>query len=105
MVCDKRLCEEREEGGEGVSDGEASENYRTLQTLGFVKGLYRACYDNLCMVEKVRIPFSGYMKAEDIEKYDVMLEEVLYGLEGLGDMLEMMEERMEEKLDVWKEDE
>lgn len=39
MVCDKRLCEEREEGGEGMSGGEVSENYEMVE---FVKGLYRA---------------------------------------------------------------
>lgn len=88
----------------GVSDGEASENYKTLQTLGFVKGLYRRCYDDLCIVEKMRIPFSGYMKAEDIVKYDVMLEEVLYGLEGLSDMLDVVDDSIREELDVWGEE-
>ena len=87
-----------------MSDGEASMNYKTIQRLGFVKGLYRASYVNLCLAGSVRVPFREYMKEEDVQRYVVLLKECQYKLEELSDMLDVVDDRMRERLDVWKEE-
>ena len=70
------------------------------EMLGFVKGLYRSCYDNLCLAEKVEIPVGEYMGEEGEKRYRELLKECLYRVEELGDMLCMMgEERMREKVE------
>lgn len=91
VVCDKRLCEEREEGGGGMNDREASENYEMVE---FVKGLYRACYDNLCLAKMASIPLREYVGEADEAKYYMLLKETTYKLEELSDMLWMLEEKM-----------
>ena len=83
---------------------EASENYRTLQTLGFIKGLYRAAYDNLCLAERTMMPFGQYMKSEDVLKYQLLQDKVLDQLEELSDMLESFDDNMAKKLDVWNKE-
>ena len=68
------------------------------EMLEFVKGLYRSCYDNLCLAEKVRIPVGEYMGEEGEKRYRELLKEMVCGVEELEDMLCMMgEERMREK--------
>ena len=84
---------------------EASENYRTLQTLGFIKGLYRAAYDNLCLAERTMIPFSEYMKSEDVLKYQLLEGKVLDLLDELSDLLEVFDDTMAKTLDVWNKEE
>lgn len=70
----------------------------------FVRGLYRSCYDNLCLAEKVRIPIEEYMGEEGVVKYRELLNEMVCGVEELGDMLEVVDDGMREKLDVWGEE-
>ena len=80
-----------------MNDKEASQNYEMVE---FVKGLYRSCYDNLCVAEKVRIPVGEYMGEEGEKRYRELLKEMVCGVEELGDMLCMMgEERMREKVE------
>ena len=88
-----------------MSEKEASMNYKTIQRLGFVKGLYDASYVNLRLAEGVRIPFEEYMGEEDVKRYRELLKEGQYRLEELSDMLEMMDDGMRERLDVWGEEE
>ena len=83
-----------------MSEKEASMNYKTIQRLGFVKGLYRDCYDNIYFAKGVRIPVGEYMGEEDVKRYRELLKEGQYRLEELSDMLEVMEEKMEEEKGV-----
>lgn len=69
------------------------------EMLRFVKGLYRSCYDNLCLAEKVKIPMGEYMGEEGEKRYRELLGEVVCGVEELSDMLWMMGE------EVWEGDE
>lgn len=73
------------------------------EMLEFVKGLYRSCYDDLCLAEKVRIPFDEYVGEEDVVRYRELLNEIMYRLEELSDMLEVVDDGMREELDVWGE--
>lgn len=84
-----------------MSDGEVLEKYKTIKTLGFVNGLYRSCYDNLCLAEKVKIPIGEYMGEEGVVRYRELLKEIMYRLEELSDMLDVVDDRMVERLDVW----
>lgn len=86
-----------------MSDGEASMNYKTIQRLGFVKGLYRDCYDNIYFAKGVRIPIVDYAGEEGEKRYRELVEEIMYRLEEVGDMLDVVDDGMREKLDVWKE--
>ena len=74
-----------------MSDGEVSENYDMVE---FVKGVYRACYDNLYLAEKAKIPFKEYVGEADEAKYCLLLNETIYKIEELSDMLWMLEEKM-----------
>lgn len=74
-----------------MSDEEASENYEMVE---FVKGLYRASYDNLCVAKMASIPFREYVGEADEAKYYLLVEECLYRVEELSDMLWMLEEKM-----------
>lgn len=91
------------DGGERMSEKEASMNYKTIQRLGFVKGLYGDCYDNIYFAKGVRIPVEEYMGEEEGVRYRRLVNEVMWKLEELSDMLEVMDERMVERLDVWGE--
>ena len=91
MDCDKRECKERGEGGENMSEKETSENYEMVE---FVKGLYRASYDNLCVAKMTSIPLREYVGEADEVKYYLLLNECLYKVEELSDMLWMLEEKM-----------
>lgn len=88
-----------------MSDGEASMNYKTIQTLGFVKGLYRDCYDNIYFAKGVRIPIVDYVGEEGEKRYRELVEEIMYRLEEVGDMLDVVDDGMRERLDVWKGEE
>lgn len=88
-----------------MSDGEASMNYKTIQRLGFVKGLYRDCYDNIYFAKGVRIPIVDYVGEEGAVRYRELLNEIMYRLEELSDMLEVVDDGMREKLDVWGKEE
>ena len=81
-------------------EGEVSGDYKTLEKLRFVKRLCRACYDDLCFVEGMRITVGEYMGEEDVKRYRELLNEIMYRLEELSDMLEIMEERMKEEKGV-----
>ena len=77
--------------------GEVSGDYKTLERVGFVKRLCRACYDDLCMVEKMRIPVGEYMGEEEEDRYRGLIEEVVERVEEVGDMLVEVEEKMKEE--------
>ena len=87
-----------------MSEKEASMNYKTIQRLGFVKGLYRDCYDNIYFAKGVRIPIVDYVGEEGEKRYRELVEEIMYRLEEVGDMLDVVDDGMREKLDVWKEE-
>lgn len=93
IMCECDECE-YEEWSENMSDGEVLEKYREIQRLGFVKGLYRASYDNLCLAEKAKIPLREYVGEADEAKYCMLLNECLLKVEELSDMLWMLEEKM-----------
>lgn len=96
---DRKKSDETEKGDEEKK--EASEKYKTIMTLGFVKGLYRAAYDNLCLADRTIIPFSQFMKAAEQSKYNRLLIETLDKLEELSDLLESFDDTMAKTLDVW----
>lgn len=85
-----------------MSEKEASMNYKTIQRLGFVKGLYRDCYDNIYFAKGVRIPIVDYVGEEGEKRYRELVEEIMYRLEEVGDMLDVVDDGMVERLDVWK---
>ena len=64
-----------------------------------------AAYDNLCLAERTMMPFSQYMKSEDVLKYQLLRDKVLDQLEELSDMLESFDDTMAKKLDVWNKEE
>ena len=80
---------------------EASEKYRTIMTMGFIKGLYRAAYDNLNLADRAMIPFSEYMRAGDVMKYHALLNKALDQLEEISDLLDSFDDTMAKTLDVW----
>ena len=77
--------------------GEVSGDYKMLERVRYVKGVCRACYDDLCMVEKMRIPVGEYMGEEEEDRYRGLIEVCLLKLEEVGDMLVEVEEKMGEK--------
>ena len=80
-----------EEGSERMSGKDASENYEMVE---FVKGLYRASYDNLCVAKMASIPLREYVGEADEAKYYLLVNECQYKVEELSDMLWMLEEKM-----------
>ena len=74
-----------------MSGKDASKNYEMVE---FVKGLYRASYDNLCVAKMASIPLREYVGEADEAKYYLLLNECQYRVEELSDMLWMLEEKM-----------
>ena len=66
------------------------------EMLEFVKGLYRACYDNLCVAKMASIPLKEYVGEADEAKYYLLLNETIYKIEELSDMLWMWDNKMME---------